>query len=221
MDHLQATLHHQRRGDCYRLLSACFYPPMEAVLSEKDLLAGLRNLLRPLAPEAAEQCALMEEAGKTADAVELAVEHAALFLGPNTLKAPPYGSVYLEEGRRLMGDTTMAVQDLYREFGLEITFHDAPDHIIFELEFMGYLCGRAAELANSASSAGELADLLGRQRDFLVRFLASWVPPFCRSMRTDPASPFYQGLANTLELFIAAEVRFLDSGAGNNAAVAA
>lgn len=212
---------HQARGDCYRLLSACFYPPAEAVLTDTQLIGNLEELLRPLAPEAAAHCPLMAKAAAGAEATELAVEHAALFLGPNTLQAPPYGSVYLEEGHRLMGDTTMAVQDLYREFGLEITFHDAPDHIIFELEFMSYLCGRAAELANSETSAGELNDLLRRQRDFLVRFLASWVPPFCDSMRTDPTSPFYPGLANTLELFIAAEVRFLDSGTGNNAAAAA
>lgn len=220
MPHSQMTSHHQRRSDCYRLLSACFYPPSEAVLTEKNLLANLRERLHPLAPEAAEHCELIQKAILCADSTELAVEHAALFIGPNMLKAPPYGSVYLEEGRRLLGDTTMAVQKIYQDFGLEITLIDAPDHIIFELEFMSYLCGRTVELAITGASAQEQADLLKQQRDFLVQFLIKWVPPFCQAMRMGTDSPFYQGLANTLELFILTETRTLNSG-GHYGAVAA
>ncbi|MFN2356106.1 MAG: molecular chaperone, partial [Desulfopila sp.] len=82
----------------------------------------------------------MEQAIHESRHQDLLVEYARLFVGPFELLAPPYGSVYLETGRRLMGDSTIAVQHMYTNAGLTLDVQEAPDHIALELEFMHYLC---------------------------------------------------------------------------------
>ncbi len=48
----------------------------------------------------------------------LKVEFSKLFVGPYKLFAAPYGSVYLDDERKVMGDSTLDVKNRYREAGL-------------------------------------------------------------------------------------------------------
>ena len=98
--------------------------------------------LKAVCPPAAEAAERMEAALLAHEGIEeLTIDHARLFVGPFALLAPPYGSVYLEGERRLMGDSTLAVGECYREVGLEVAagFNGTPDHIAAELEFMHFL----------------------------------------------------------------------------------
>ncbi|HIJ78120.1 MAG: molecular chaperone TorD family protein [Desulfobulbaceae bacterium] len=205
MDHIGIASREQRRSDCYRFLAACFYPPAEFLLTDKDFIDNLARLLSVQSPKTATHCASLKKSLTNMNMSDLAVEHAALFVGPFQLKAPPYGSVYLEEGQGIMGKTTMAVQSIYQSAGLEVVCKEVPDHIIFELEFMSYLCGRTAELLLANEETETVTLLIRQQRDFLTRFLTKWVPQFCEAIKTESSNLFYNGVADCLNTFIAFE----------------
>jgi TorA maturation chaperone TorD len=192
-----------KRGDCYKLLAACFYEPdRELFLSEHlgENLAGLLTACQ--CPKAAAAASVLQTALAASDPEELLVEFARLFVGPFELGAPPYGSVYFEENGRLMGDSTLAAQNLYREAGLAQEIKEAPDHIALELEFLHYLCRMAAEAVakNNTARAEEWA---GREAEFLRRLLRPWAPVFCEKIRQGTEDGFYSALADCLGNFVA------------------
>ena len=112
----------QRRADVYRRLSTCYYLPERATL---DQLEELEAILEQTCPEAAPYVAQMRQAD---DLDSLKVDFSQLFVGPFKLNAPPYGSVYLERQRAVMGASTVDAEKRYREAGLNIaqSLNDAP-----------------------------------------------------------------------------------------------
>jgi TorA maturation chaperone TorD len=189
------------RAKTYKALAECYYPPGETTLQQVRQL-GLN--LKVVCPPASESADRMEAALLTHESVEeLATDHARLFVGPFALLAPPYGSVYLEGERRLMGDSTLAVSEFYREVGLEVAagFNGTPDHIAAELEFMHFLVIKELE-----ALAGADPDRAGyfrqKQKSFLERYLAAWVPDFSRNAEAQAQTRFYQELAAATRVFI-------------------
>ena len=133
------------RMTAFRMLSECFFLP-DPGLSEK-----LENLEFNMANVCESAFGFVQKMRKEfetdADLEAFKVEFSRLFVGPYEMPAAPYGSVYLEEGRKMMGDSTLDVRNRYREAGLDTaqTFKDAPDHISAELEFMHYLIFKEIE----------------------------------------------------------------------------
>ena len=194
----------EKQGNCFKLLSACFYEPEKELFLQENLCGNLAVLLAEVGGNAgADAAGRMGSALAQSSAEALRIDYAGLFVGPFELLAPPYGSVYLEEGRRLMGDSTLAVQKMYREAGLTLDLKEAPDHIAFELEFMHALCLQEAE-ALQAGNHERACELARRQRDFFRRFLAPWTPGFCRAIRKGTDNVFYTALADCLESFVEA-----------------
>ncbi len=193
----------RKRGDCYRLLAACFYPPEKIILIEEGLFRALEGLLRDISPSAAVHAAAMGDALKQISEEDLAVEYARLFVGPYELKAPPYGSVYVENAGRVMGDSTMAVMRFYEEEGLSMDgdFRELPDHIAAQLEFMYYLIFRRVEFLEKSDEDAAM-QYLHKQVDFLHGFLGRWVDPFSERMKAGSQSPFYQALAKCVSAFV-------------------
>ena len=148
----------KKRGDCYRLLSACFYQPEKDVFLQEGIFENLAALLKEVSPEASAFAAEMGKVFLISGEVDLNVDYARLFVGPNELLAPPYGSVYLDGERRVMGDSTMEVIKMYEEQGLSIDkeFRNLPDHITAELEFMYYLIFREIEALEKSDIATAL-----------------------------------------------------------------
>ena len=189
------------RASTYKLLAECYFPPVEATLQH---VKQLSRSLEAVCPPAAEAADRMEAAWQNHEGIdELAIDHAGLFVGPFALLAPPFGSVYLEGERRLMGDSTLAAAECYREVGLEVAagFNWTPDHIAAELEFMHFLVVKELEaLANG--------DLVRAQRfrqkqgSFLERHLAAWAPIFSRSVEEQAQTGFYKDLAIATRMFI-------------------
>jgi len=203
MEIREIILHERRRGDCYKLLSACFYLPQKILYLEEDLFQNLTMLLKTICPEAAIFSVEMEKAIHKYSDESLAIEYAKLFVGPFELKAPPYGSIYLDQGRRVMGDSTLEVRKMFEEAGLSMDerFKELPDHISVELEFMYYLTHREVEALEN-SEMDKALSLKERGEVFLNRFLRQWVPPFCAKIKESTENEFYKALADCVLSFL-------------------
>lgn len=199
------------REDAYRLLAACFYPPSKE-LFEEGCIATLADLLAPVAPDAAKHAADAAVAGGKSSLEALAVEHARLFIGPFHLIAPPYGSIYLDDAKTVMGDSTARVAAFYHYCGLHLAddFHELPDHFAVELEFMSYLAFKQREAEVSGDKAEKMR-FVGLQREFLDRFLLPWLEPFTSAVVVDDEAPFYKSIARCTSAFIHADYTALTS----------
>lgn len=205
-------LHERSRGDCYRLLSACYYLPKKELYLEENLFENLSTLLRKICPEAVNFSVKMGEAIMEYSDEDLAVEYAKLFVGPYELKAAPYGSVYLDEGRRVMGDSTMEVISMYRRKGLSINadFKELPDHITVELEFMNFLVYKEIE-AWTKSKVEDAIEELRNQEIFLAKYLGAWVPDFSKTILENSTNPFYMNLAECTAVFIKNDIEYISN----------
>ncbi len=193
--------HESSRMTAFRMLSECFFLP-DPELSEK--LENLEFNMANVFESAVKFVQNMREEFKDgADIEPLKVDFSKLFVGPYEMSAAPYGSVYLEEGRKMMGDSTLDVKNRYREAGLDTakTFKDAPDHISAELEFMYYLIFKEIE-AFSKSDTETAISFIQKQKSFLKDHLMAWVPEFANSITENAENPFYRNLANATEAFL-------------------
>ncbi len=193
--------HESSRMKAFRLLSDCYFIP-EPGLSEK--LDNLAHSMADVCEAAAESIQKMVIQFKdSANLEQIRVDFAKLFVGPFTLLAAPYGSVYLEGERKMMGDSTQDVKNRYREAGLSTAknFKDAPDHISAELEFMYYLIFKEIE-AFADSDTETAMGFIQKQKSFLEDHLMAWVPQFAKNIIENAENPFYPNLARATETFL-------------------
>ena len=212
MDINEFILNERGRGDCYRLLSACFYLPKKELYLEESLFENLSMLLKTVCPDAAVVSTEMGKAIQKYSDQDLAVEYAKLFVGPFELKAPPYGSVYLDKERRVMGDSTMEVIRMYQEEGLSIDkdCKELPDHIAVELEFMNYLIYREIDTCVKSKLDDAIKDLKN-QEIFLKKYLGTWVPGFSKAIIENSNNHFYINLAKCTAVFIKTDMDHISS----------
>lgn len=185
----------------YRILGILYYKgPKDEVLealvasqSPGDLIKGIDN---SLVQEGWQQLYL-EAQGREKDMGyrdRLWNDYNQLFVGPGSLKAPPWESVYRSKDRIVFGPETLAVRKFFQSYGLEVQLlnKEPDDHIGLELEFMAYL----SEEALAAYEAGEDAtDLLEGTERFLHEHLEQWVPNFCDDVEKEAQTDFFVGLA--------------------------
>ncbi len=196
------------RSLVYRRLADAFCEPSPAL---PPVLDQIEAALSDLGSNAFTAAARLKAAyTAAADIRTLKVDYTALFLGPFLVLAPPYGSVYLEDEHRLMGDSTVDARRQYRSSGLDLSpdFKEAPDHICAELEFMHLLVGEALE-AVCAVDAERLAESVRRQRNFLQRHLGVWVPTFAAKIVEHARTDFYRRLAALADAFVAEDTKAL------------
>ena len=99
----------------------------------------------------------------------------------------PPAPVALNTGRYLdgavMGGSVQAIEGWYRYRGLERdeSFHDLPDHVTLQLEFVARLFAGAAA-AHQAGDDAEARRLEAEARAFLGAFVARWLPGFCTAL---------------------------------------
>ena len=198
------------RSDVYKLLAECYYPPDKALSGKIVDLVEKLGLVCPPARKAingADQHVLKAE-----NLEDLTVDFARLFVGPYNVPAPPYGSVYMEPGRRIMGNSTLDVVKRYRHSGLDMAedFKDAPDHIAVELEFMHFLIIKELEAAGQGDVDRLGSCLLSRQ-SFLEDHLGAWVSEFAGNVDANAEIAFYQHLARATEVFIKDDIDTISS----------
>ena len=179
------------RADAYKVLAECYYLPDEKLLKTLDDLGKAYGGFFSQ---------VVRSAPKADDLDRHKVDYSRLFLGPFKLLAPPYGSVYLEDGK-LMGNSTFAARDLYEQEGLDIVLKDAPDHINAELEFMYFLVLKEAE-ARDNSDFKEAARLREKQASFLQIHLGRWVRPFAHNIEINAQTEFYKALGLATKNFV-------------------
>lgn len=186
----------EMRGEVYKLLSRLYYVPDDAIFEQ---VAKLKEALNSVYPEIAK----LVTVDATIDIEQLTVEFSKLFVGPFKLLAPPYGSVYLESGRRVMGDSTMNAKNRYREAGLAFSdnIKEAADHIALELEFMYFLVFKEMEAFENADNDSVLA-FRERQIKFLVDHLGVWVSMFAQKVESHATFDFYKAIAEITKLFV-------------------
>jgi TorA maturation chaperone TorD len=157
---------------------------------------------------------LLHEIGSSEQAGPLAVEFARLFAVPGESSVKPYESVYcdtltidtstacspyFEPGPQLggltgflQGPSTVAVGDIYRQAGFQISplVHELPDHLAVELEFMGRLFER-----EEASKA----------KDFFAEHLGRWVFRCLEEIEKKSCLDFYRLAARQAADFLKQE----------------
>lgn len=200
MSHLHQDMQNElnHRTQVIRLLADCYYQPGPDLGATAAELEALASRLDPaLAACAAE---MLNDCG---DLEELLRDYSRLFVGPFSLLAPPYGSIYLDEGRVLMGPSTWAAREQYLGEGLDLSadFIEAPDHIAAELEFLHFLCAREAScLAAGDTDAAEA--YRNKLAVFLSQHLGRWVVPFTELVEQEAATMFYRNLARATKLLV-------------------
>ncbi|MBI4437094.1 MAG: molecular chaperone TorD family protein [Candidatus Omnitrophica bacterium] len=143
---------------------------------------------------------------------KIAVEFASLFLVPGEKMISPYESSYCDtltidsstacsayfepetfpkEGLRgfLCGPSARSVEKYYKTFGFELSpsFHDLPDHISIELEFLGRL--------DELEKVEEI-------HKFFREHLGRWIESFLDKMLLQRTSEFYRAVAQGLRGYL-------------------
>ena len=200
--------HEQTRMEIYLILADCFRLP-DTGLSEK--LGRMSDRIRYIDSNGLEHVSKMKIClDQEEDLDQIKVEYAKLFVGPYNLKAPPYGSVYLETENRVMQESTFDALKLYRSAGLDmaVDFKDAPDHISAELEFMSFLIFKEVE-ALSINDIEACYVFNDKQRSFMMRHLGVWISDFLQKIEENAKTEFYLSLGRLTTYFIERDVKEL------------
>lgn len=186
-----AVISDRERASFYKSLAECYYPPGES----------LAKTLGDLGKAAGEFLSEVVRNAPRADDLERhTVDYSRLFLGPFKVLAPPYGSVYLENGR-FMGESTLDARNLYKQEGLDIVLKEAPDHISVELEFMYFLALKEAE-ARENSDLEQAACLRDKQASFLRTHLGAWIQAFAGNIERNAQTDLYKAVGRATEHFV-------------------
>lgn len=185
------------KAEICRLFSIMFYNPEDTFLSEPDVVKDLADFLKELNISSEG----LVESFENVDKEELMQDYAALFVGPYQLQSPPYGSVYLDKGRRLNDESTKSVADIYRQFGLDVdeNMKEPADHIAIELEFLytAYL------IIESRRVNGEDAAELEQSLDaFINKFFKPFVSLMSDLMVKNASTDFYKNIGKQLSMTI-------------------
>lgn len=148
------------------------------------------------------------ESGGRGNAESLAIEFTRLFRGvkPGYGPPPPYESIY-RKGERVMNEATSEVLERYRKAGLAAIKElegEPPDHVSFELYFLGYLCSREAESLRN-DEEDKAAVHRAQKNEFLQEHATKWIPSFCERIFGESENDFYRGAAKLTEGLLALE----------------
>jgi len=195
------------RSGLYGFLASIFRTePTEAVL---------RRMKEPSFQEALNEAFVnldddFHDATEADLAEALAVEFAALFLGPGG-HVSPHESVHTKGGGQLLGNATSAVKNYIEACGFEYDpdHHVLPDHISVELEFMAEVTRQEA-LAWQEKDLEKVLNCLEYESEFIERHLSQWVPVFCNKVLERAQLSFYRCMAEITRNFMDTEIGEID-----------
>ncbi len=152
---------------------------------------------------------MLNDAAGTID--KLKSEYTHLMVGPATLPAPPWESVYTSKERLIFQESTLKVRQAYLKYGfLPAKYpHEADDHIALELDFMAHLAGLTAESFEDRKFE-EAIKLLEDQKSFLIQHLLVWIGQFAADMQKSESQYFYPLMALLTEEVLKMDVDVVD-----------
>jgi putative dimethyl sulfoxide reductase chaperone len=183
------------RADLLRFLAACYYEPAP-LFAEARLFESMRIAASKIDPALAERARALGAAFAADDLHTLLVDYTRLFIGPVQPPARPYESCWLGGEPLLLQGSTLAVLELYRQggFDLDPEFHELPDHVAVELEFL-YALTLRGEQARHAGDAGALAEIDALRARFVDEHLGAWIGRFSDAVERSAQTAFYRELA--------------------------
>ncbi len=122
-------------------------------------------------------------------------DYTRLFIGMDTLLAPPWESVYLNRYHLIFQEETLQVREWYRRFGLvsENLNKEPEDHIALEMQFIAYLSGAALQ-AQEQNDSENFAAFSTALQDFLSQHLLRWGLDWSEKVETQAETLLYKGL---------------------------
>ena len=135
------------------------------------------------------------------DAVKM--EYTRLFLGPDTLIAPPWESCYTAEERALFQESTLAVRSWYQQYSyVPAGYPSHPDdHISLMMHFLALTTQRAAACLESDLMCG-YRSLLEGQKLFEKNHILNWMDAYCADMDKSETKLLYPQLVRAMAAFI-------------------
>ncbi len=204
----------EARANMYRFLSAAFLEVPSAAVVAPLLADGFADGLEEMFGAGVADDLRQFVQGFQGDYAALDQEFQDLFMVPLGRYVTPYEAVYRDErevgdtrvGGLLMGPSTLAVKQLYREAGAAISedFKDLPDHVGLELACMEFLCKAEAQAWDREDLAG-VHRVQGFQKRLLQDHLLQWVPALCARIRERASGPFYRGIAHVTQAYLKQE----------------
>jgi TorA maturation chaperone TorD len=119
-------------------------------------------------------------------------EYTRLFIGPNSLPAPPWESVYTSKERTLFQASTLEVRRIYSSHHfLPVNYPNEPDdHLAIQLDFMLNLANMTQDLFAGEDNEA-VRRLLVSQKEFLEQHLLNWVGCFAADIQGSKTRYFY------------------------------
>lgn len=133
--------------------------------------------------------ALLEES-QSLSPEQLDHEFHHLFVGPQRLDAPPWGSVYLDAESVVFGDSCIELTRWMRANGIALHENESrepADQIGRMLVLLGWICENDPVLAD----------------DYLELHLLTWAPRYFERLEKAAGNPFYRALAKLSNLTLA------------------
>jgi TorA maturation chaperone TorD len=127
--------------------------------------------------------------------INLSKEWTRLFRGVDIKGLlPPYESVY--RIGRLQEKASQEIHRLFDRKGIRIPdeWHQPPDYIGVELDFMRFLCIKEQE-AWERKRLDSVYEVLDEENSFLINHLGLWISIFCEKMAKEAREDFFIGIA--------------------------
>ena len=107
---------------------------------------------------------------------------------------PPYESLY--RTGKLQEKPAQEIYRLFSRMGIRIPdeWHQPPDYIGVELDFMRLLCSRELE-SREKREKDSTVEVVKVEESFVQNHLAPWLPTFCQKMMEAAREDFYRGIA--------------------------
>jgi len=132
------------------------------------------------------------------------MEYTRLFLGPDTLIAPPWESCYTAKERALFQESTLAVRSWYQQYSyVPAGYPSHPDdHISLMMHFLALTTERAKVCLEQDLLCG-YKSLLEGQKLFEKNHILNWMDAYCDDMDKSETKVLYPQLVRAMAEFIA------------------
>lgn len=132
-----------------------------------------------------------------AELTELQLDFGQLFIGPNSLKAVPWGSFYLSSTRLLNDKSTLELSKFYDSVGikLECRANEPIDHFAFFMQTLGYMVNNLHDDMNYLQNVRHI-DIL------LKEHLLPWSDQFLNNLLAAASTDFYQAIAGLSKVYL-------------------